>query len=298
MDYVSLFRAYKIPFDSYRAGRGWVNTACPYCGPSDSYHLGFNITHDYCTCFKCGGHSLRLSLQSILGVPPARLDDALAPFQTRNHVLTALNEKAAPKATSLELPGWPLSLREKSYLRERNFKPSALVNSFNIQGGGPAGPWKNRIILPIYVGGKLAAWTARTVVPDREPRYKNLSIEESVIDCKKTFFNLDGCPHDFVFLLEGPFDVLRFGEDSICGFGISLTKTQTNYLASRFKKVFILFDSERRAQRRAKETAALLEGVGVDSFIGAVFSDYGCKDAGEMDPADMKKLKQELYRIV
>jgi len=293
MDYQNLFKEYQIPYELTYIKSGWINVSCPFCGDT-GFHFGLNIYYDYCNCWKCGGHNLRMSLTKILGIPSNTLTTILEPFQIKNKILAKLNEKKSLNKTKIELPNYPLSMAEKNYLLDRHFNPGELIEKFNIQGGGWL-TWKNRIIIPIYLGSKLISWTSRTIIADREPRYKNLENELSVIDPKKIFFNLDNCYGKSVALLEGPFDVLRFGDNGICGFGISLTKTQVLYLSERFDKIFILFDSQRIAQKKAKEYGMTLSGHGLDVYIVDAFSDYGCKDAGEMSPFKMKELKKELF---
>jgi DNA primase len=276
-----------------RVKNGWVNTQCPFCNDT-STHLGFNIDQDYAVCFRCGGHNLRMTLIKLLNIPANTLSQILEPFQAKNKILTKLNEKEKLNKDKIKLPDFPLSKAEKDYLYDRHFNPDFLERNFNIQGGGWVGDWKNRIIIPIFIGGKLVSWTGRTILKDKEPRYKNLENELSVIDPKKIFFNLDNCYEKTAALLEGPFDVLRFGDNGICGFGITLTKAQVFYLSERFKKIYILFDSEWQAQKKAREIGMTLQGQGLDVFICDVFGDFGCKDAGEMSPFKMKQLKKEL----
>jgi hypothetical protein len=254
MDYINLFKEYQIPYDLSRLKSNWVNVPCPYCGGA-SHHLGFNVVDDFCTCFKCGGHNLRMTLTKLLNVPANTLSLILEPFQIKNVILSRLNRKQKLNKDRIELPNFPLSKTEKNYLLDRHFNPNDLIQRYNIQGGGWAGDFKNRIIIPIYLGGKLITWTSRTIIADREPRYKNLENHLSVIDPKKIFFNLDNCYGKSVALLEGPFDVLRFGDNGICGFGISLTKTQILYLSERFTTIYILFDSQRIAQKKRKNMA-------------------------------------------
>ena len=291
MDYLTLFRNYKMPFDLSRFAKGWIGIQCPYCGDTD-FHLGINIYHNFCTCFRCGGHSLHVTLAKLLNVPANALDQILEPYQTKNKLLAKLNEKEKLNKDKIELPNFPLSKAEKDYLLDRHFNPDELIEKYNVQGGGWLA-WKNRIIIPVYLGGKLITWTGRTVIKDREPRYKNLENHLSVIDPKKIFFNLDNCYGNSAALLEGPFDVLRFGDNGICGFGITLTRTQIMYLSERFNKIYILFDSQRIAQKKAKEYGLLLAGHGLETYIVDI-SDYGVKDIGELSPYKTKILKQEL----
>jgi hypothetical protein len=296
MDYVKLFQEYHIPFDLSRIKANWINVSCPYCGGT-SYHLGFNIVDDFCSCFRCGGHNVRMALTRLLNVPANTLAQILEPYQIKSKILSRLNEKEKLNKDKIELPDFPLSKAEKNYLLERHFDPDELIEKYGICGGGWVGDWKNRIIIPVFLSGKLITWTSRTILKDREPRYKNLENHLSVIDPKKIFFNLDNCYLKSVALLEGPFDVLRFGDNGICGFGIILTKTQILYLSERFNKIYILFDNQRIAQKKAKEYGMLLQGHGLDVYIVDAFLNYGCKDAGEMSPYNMKQLKKELFDI-
>jgi len=292
MDYLKLFNDFNLPVDLSRIKRNWINVQCPYCGDT-SYHLGININYNFINCFKCGGHNLRMTLSKLLNIPQNTLSGILEPYQTKNKILTRLNEKEKLNKDSIELPNFPLSKLETDYLLSRHFNPNELIKNYNIQGGGWYGDWKNRIIIPIYLGGKLISWTSRTIIKDKEPRYKNLENHLSVIDPKKIFFNLDNCYENYVVLLEGPFDVLRFGDNSICGFGITLTITQILFLSERFKKVYILFDNQRIAQRKAKKYGLVLQGHGIDTFLIDI-SDKGYKDIGDMPPYKIKKLKKEL----
>jgi len=293
MNYLQLFKDYNIPMDYNRLKSDWINVLCPYCG-STSFHLGFNIKSDYCSCFKCGGHNLLMTLSKILNVSSNIVTEICDSYQTRNMIIAKLNDKEKPNKEKINLPGFPLSTTEKKYLLNRHFYPNDLMKTYNIQGGGYYGEWKNRIIIPIYVGGKLVSWTSRTIISDREPRYKTLPNQESVINIKKIFFNLDNCTHDYVLLLEGPFDVMRFGNDSICGFGMQLSRTQLIYLAERFKKVFICFDNERIAKNKAHEYSMLLCGYGIESYEIDI-SDYNVNDVGELSPYKIKQFRKFLF---
>ena len=297
MNLTGLLKQYNIPFDLSRYKAGWIHVQCPFCDDgSTSYHLGIHINGLFGNCWKCGGHGSRQTLSRVLNVPFSQIDEVISPYQGRLSIINLLNEKEKPKVTSLKLPDNTLSKAETDYLIERHFNPWLLEYLFGIKGGGWIGEWKNRIIIPIYIAGKLVTWTARTIIPDREPRYKNLSNDESIIPPKKTFFNLDNCYNKTVALLEGPFDVLRFGDNGICGFGITLTQAQIKVLMDRFKTIYILFDDEKAARKQALMYGHQLSGSGLKVInITGAFKDYGCKDAGEMSPYNMKKMKEALF---
>jgi len=293
MDYERLFADYGIP--TAKRTKIGINVHCPFCPAGASMNLGFKSGTMQNFCFKCGrGHSTAYALSLILGIPRRELEAILEDYRDYVPLRRKLNDREPRKPKKIELPGFKLSGAEKDYLLERRFSPRKLAEKYGIQGGG-YGEWKNRIVIPIYFRGKLVSWTSRTILPDRQPRYKNLANELSIIDPKRTLFNIDNCRSEHVALLEGPFDVMRFGDDGICGFGITLTRAQVMLLSDRFKKVYVLFDAGRVARKKAWEYGMLLQGHGVDVFVADAFGDNGCKDAGEMSPLKMRNLKRELW---
>ena len=298
MNFEKLFKDYKLDY-STKTNRGWVNLHCPYCGGS-SYKLGFNPSGDYCTCFACGGHNLRKTLSIVLSVPQNQLDDVLIQYQGRSGILYELNNKKTPKAIKLDLPDNGFTKAERKYLLKRNFYPRLLHEKYGVTGGGMTGKWKYRIIIPLIVGGRVVSWTARSILSKNEvdelkiPRYKNLSVEDSVIDCKRTLFNLDNSTRDKVILTEGCFDVMRFGDDTICSFGTTLTEEQLKVIQQRFKRVFILFDDEPEAQMKARKYGLQISAMGCEVEIVNAYSDYGVNDGAELTDEQVIEIKKEL----
>ena len=262
MNFQKLFNDYKIPY-SLKVNRGWVNSNCPYCDTKiDSFNMGFNPSGDYCHCWKCGGNDLNRTLSLLLGIPRTELPSVLSQYEGRSGLLQELNKKTA-KAKHLELPNDGFTPAERKYLLSRNFSPIFLHEKYGVVGGGIAGDWKYRIIIPLYYNGVLVSWTGRSILDkqtlkDRKiPRYKNLAIEKSVINSKECLFNIDNCRGKTVVLTEGAFDVMRLGGESasdfLCSFGTELTQAQVKIIAERFDKVFIMFDNEPEAQMKARK---------------------------------------------
>jgi DNA primase len=144
------------------------------------------------------------------------------------------------------------------------------------------------------------SWTGRSIL-DRKlidelkiPRYKNLAIEQSVINPKEIFFNLDNCNSDSVILVEGPFDVLRMSEDTICSLGTSVTREQELFLANNFKKVFIAFDNEPAAQSKARHLGMNLVSAGLEVEVVNICEDFGKNDPGELTEDEVNQIKKEL----
>jgi DNA primase len=150
------------------------------------------------------------------------------------------------------------------------------------------------------LNGKVVSWTARSILSKKElteleiPRYKNLSVDDSVVDPKSMLFNLDNCKGDSVILTEGAFDVMRFGADCVCSFGTELSQTQVGIIADRFSKVFIIFDNEPEAQKKARKFGMQLSAMGVEVEVVDAYSEFGVNDGAELNEAQVKKIKKEL----
>ena len=298
MNFQKLFEDYKIDY-SLKTNRGWVNTKCIYCGGS-SYKLGFNPTEDYCTCFACGLHNLNETLSKLLAIPKKDINDVIEQYKTRTIILNKLNDKKTTAVKNLVLPTDTFTPIERKYLKSRNFNPSYLHKKYNVVGGGIVGDWKYRIIIPVIINGKIVSWTGRSILEKSKldelkiPRYKNLEIKKSVINPKECLFNLDNSKNKTVVLTEGPFDVMRLGDDFICSFGTSLTQSQIKEIRLRYDKIFIMFDNEVEAQQKARNYGQMLSSVGVDVEIVDAYSDFNKNDGGELNDDEVKIIRKEL----
>lgn len=299
MNFEKLFTDYRIPF-SLKVNKGWINTNCPYCDTKiNSFNMGFNPTSDYCTCWKCGNHNLIRTLSRILSIPSNLIHQTLQPYQGRNSILHTLNKRQS-NVLKLELPTDTFLPIERKYLIKRNFIPELLNEKYKIVGGGISGKWKYRIIIPLIYNNKIVSWTARSILDKSKlkeldiPRYKNLSIEESVINPKEVLFNLDNCLGDTAVLTEGPFDVIRLGDGFFCSFGTSLTQSQIKIIQQRFKKIYIMFDNEVKAQDKARKVGLELSSLGVDVEVVNAYDDFNKNDGGELTPEEVEIIREEL----
>ena len=162
------------------------------------------------------------------------------------------------------------------------------------------GKWKYRIIIPLIINGKIVSWTGRSILsPAKQkelniPRYKNLSIEDSVIDPKSILYNLDNCKKEIGVLTEGAFDVMRMGDDFFCSFGTELTQSQIGMIKDRFKKVFIMFDNEKEAQEKARKFGLQISSIGVEVELVDAYGDFGKNDGGELNEKEVEIIRAEL----
>jgi hypothetical protein len=280
---------YSIPFDAF-VNDGWININCPLCGDM-SFHGGFNIAGDYYHCFKCGGSGLDFILRRLLGIGSDDVADIRHRFDFSHAIVQQLNKKKESKVSTVVMEGRELSKVDRKYLLSRKFDPDYLIEKYGIKSGGIAGTWKFRIMIPIYFDGKLISYQARDTTGKQIPRYKNCSIEQSIIDPKRVFYNMDNCKGNRAIVVEGVFDAWRLGDGFIASFGTSLSAGQIKLLASRYKNVVFLFDPEAEAQRRARKYGALLSSLGLEVDVVDTELPY---DPGDMTEGDANNLRKEL----
>lgn len=297
MNFVKLFTDYKIDFNT-RINRGWTNIACPFCDDK-TFNGGFNNAGDYYHCWKCGGHNFKQALARAVNIPFNEVDILIEQYAGRNSLLNKLNKKQA-KAIKLTLPTNTFTPAERKYLKQRNFSPKLLHEKYKIVGGGITGAWKYRIIIPLILDGKIVSWTGRSILSKQKinelkiPRYKNLSIEQSVIDPKSILYNLDNCISQTAVLTEGAFDVMRLGDGFFCSFGTELTQAQIIEIKNRFSKVFIMFDNEVEAQIKARKFGLQIASMGVDVEIVDAYGDFNKNDGGELTESEVQIIRKEL----
>ena len=277
--------------------RGWVNVNCPFCNPIDThFNGGFNIKSPRYHCWRCGSHNFIESLEKLLNISSQGIYNLISSYET---ITNEKEEKKIATGNNLQLPGFPFNDIEKEYLVNRGFDPEYLYK-YGVRGGGIAGEWSYRILIPIYYNNVLVSWTGRSICNREQikeyniPRYKNLSIEQSVINPKEIFFNLDNSRKDKVILVEGPMDVLRMGSDTICSLGTSVTHSQELFLLNRYKKIFIAFDNEEAAQKKAHKLGMNLVSLGLDVEIVNICEDFNKNDPGELTQEEVDKIKSEL----
>lgn len=297
MNFVKLFNDYNVEYDTC-VNKGWTNVTCPFCDDK-TFNGGFNNAGDYYHCWKCGGHNFKQALARTVNIPFNEVDTLIEQYAGRNGVLNTLNKKQA-KATKLTLPTDTFTPAERKYLKERNFSPKLLHEKYKIVGGGITGSWKYRIIIPLVLNGKIVSWTARTILSKQQqqklkiPRYKNLSIEQSVVDPKSVLYNLDYCEDKIAVLTEGAFDVIRMGDGFFCSFGTELTQSQISMIKQRFEKVFIMFDNEEEAQAKARKFGLQIASIGVEVELVDCYGDFNKNDAGELNEKEVQIIRYEL----
>ena len=300
INFKKLFEDSHIPT---RDAGTWINTHCPFCKdpPDTHFNGGFDMLSPHYNCWRCGTHSWYDALSKILNIPVNQVKNITDSY----NFYAPIKKKKVARGENLNLPGFKLNEQERQYLLNRGFDIDYLINKFHIRGGGIAGEWAYRIILPIYYKKVLVSWVGRTILSKEElkqyeamginiPRYKNLDIEQSVIAPKDIFFNLDNSTEDYVMICEGAFDVMKMGQNCICSLGTNVTPEQELFLKEHYKKVFICFDNEYEAQEKARHLGRNLASLGMEVEVVNICSPFNKNDPGELSYDEVIEIKKEL----
>jgi hypothetical protein len=143
----------------------------------------------------------------------------------------------------------------RTYLSDRGFDPDRLARTYGISYCIDSHYFlaRNRIIIPVFQGGKLRGWQARyigelpwhdkTKSRDLPPKY----FTEPFMHRRELLYNWDRArAWQTAIIVEGPTDVWRFGPMAMCTFGDSMPVQQRDKLIAVFRgrSAVLLYDPE------------------------------------------------------
>jgi hypothetical protein len=262
---------------------GWVQTYCPFCGHRGKWFLGYHLETGAVNCWHCGKHRLvdvvRLSLQCNKEKALTIIRKYETGRKARKEIQIRVSSNLAPVV--LRLPGGcgPMLPRHRKYLAGRKFDPEDVALTWGLLGTGPVGEYRNRIIIPIFLEGKMVSYQGRDITGKSDLKYKACAMENEVVHHKHTLYGIDLVPGDTAVIVEGAADAWRLGPGAVATFGTGFTIPQLNLFCRKFTRAFLLFDPEPSAQDRADRAANLLSARGIDVEVL-------CTD-DELDPGDM-----------
>lgn len=285
-DWVAFLQRYGIEYVTTgpNASRDHVNVRCPFCGSSDpTQHLGISLTGRGWSCWRNSAHKGRSRaklIQALLGCSNAEAqriagaEEADLPegsVSDRLHGQLLSDERVA-KARP-EFPSEVRSLAQSSrfgepfrnYLRARGYAGTQLrhvIEDYDLHYA-VRGRWAYRLIVPVRDrNSRLLTWVGRTILPDKQPRYRALSRGEELVNIRDTLLGLDflwHCTNPRVLLVcEGPFDAMwittygkSLGVYATCLFGLRVSEAQAlllDELRGRFNHIALLLDHDAALQ--------------------------------------------------
>lgn len=135
------------------------------------------------------------------------------------------------------------------YLRDRRkFDPAELSRKFDIRFCVSPDPMYagavNRIVCPVYVGGRLVTWQCRYV---GETDWKLVPKFYNQVSAHKamTLYNFDlALSSPIVTIVEGPMDAWRLGTGAVALLGKTLSSTQVNVIRQHWKVAIVALDHD------------------------------------------------------
>ena len=275
---------------------GNIGIECPFCPDGDpSNHLGIHLDTNLINCWRCGTRGTVIKL--IMKLERCSFKSAQNVLNRFKHSRTSIDPvereisafSQAERQISLPAASQKtLLIQHRKFLRRRGFSPNEIFRKYDLACVGKTTKWKFRLIIPIVYRRKLVAWTSRDVTGQAEMPYRNASNDECVIPVKKCVYNLDNAKETMI-VAEGPLDVWRLGDGAVCTFGTQFTKHQVLLIASKAKRVFILYDSD-----------AEYEGARLAYDLSTHVPSVEIIDLDSGDPADMTEqevgsLRREIF---
>lgn len=291
LDIISLCQDYGIPYGhSGIVSKGRIGLPCPSKGMSDTeFHAAWNPANGSIYSWVLGAIPVKEYLA--WAVPDVSYTKLLKEYSTEFDYVERIHIRE--NATTLEYNFPELGKVARRYLERRGFNVEELITKYKFRDGGFVGDWAYRVIIPIIdTDGRIVSWQGRAYA-GQDLRYKTLSIEKSLVDPKKMLFNLNNCNRDYVVCVEGPFDALKFGDNCCATLGTSVTEAQVQLL-TEYKKVFIIFDSEEAAQKRARKLADRVSALGVKEVSVIDLEDPESKDLGALSYQRVAEIRKEL----
>lgn len=294
--------------------RGNVNIQCPFCQDT-SEHLGLSLDQRKPSwgCWRCkkGGLSpgflvgrlLRCSQAETLAILKEHdsdvPDDFDALFDTPQQAPKPALQREKPLPQGLRRLDSASSLASSflDYLKEeRGFDdPTLVATRFDLHYA-LTGDYARRIVMPVYIDGKLISWVGRAV-GKAVVRYKT----DDSGDLKKVVANwsylMQAHPDSLLLVGEGPFDYMKlawYGEpkniQATCTFGTSYTQAQVAVLVKlvrKFRKTLIVYDQSASVYgAKLAEELTELSGKQVGwSYV------RGCEDPGAMKRQDIRQFE-------
>ena len=254
MKFTELLEEYNIPIapeGSQHQTVGWIQFDCPFCGKdSQRWHMGYNISGGFVNCWKCGSHSLGLTLKALINLPWRKIHELINSLgqDTRRVFEEPIQSSKKVLVLPKNIQDISLSYSHKKYLLNRRFNWKELVDLWNIRCIGISGELSWRLFIPIIYKGQIVSWDTRAIGKDIQKRYIGAHNEQELIPRKHLLYGSDYA-RNTIIVVEGYPDVWRIGPGAVAVMGINYSQKQVLAI-SKYPKRYVLFDAEKHAQKQ------------------------------------------------
>jgi hypothetical protein len=319
-DFEGFFRERGIPYitDGKNVARGHINIPCPFCGPADpSQHMGIEVASGAWGCWRNALHRGKYPerlLAALLSctweeahaladgfVEHVGLEDLLIRARKlgkKNALRHAPFEELEMDETFKRIERKGLTAPFYEYLKGRGFNDVPdLCKRYKLRCA-LRGEQRQRLVFPVYSGGKLIAWTGRAI-RKAENRYLSYPGNDVI---KRVLYNEQNVLGGGLALVivEGPIDTLKIdfygqalGVRCVGMLGTARTQGQINRLMElreRFDDLFILLDADAGAQALELQSSLTILSPRV------AFLPPGVEDPGVLRASQVRGLLRGMLR--
>ncbi len=260
---------------------GWINTECPLCEGNQGYHLGFEMSKNRFHCWRCKAWKKDEIIMKLASCSRREVKSILKSYGGKS-IIQEVEEAEHADECKLPVGCGDLTKRHRKYLRSRKFDPDQLIDTWSLQGTGPVGPYKFRIIAPIYHEGRMVSFQGRDITGKQPLPYKACEKAQEERGHKTTLYGGDLTLGGTVVVCEGIVDAWRLGVGAVATFGVAYTPSQVNLLR-KYDKVYILYDNDEPAVQSANKLGWELSAFTEVEIISIEYDDPGVMPQDEAD---------------
>lgn len=289
---------------------------CPFCGNDEGYHLGLFESGIY-YCWKDSTHKGNLAylLSRLLNLSLSEVkreiednnvvsdENLLDKIDKIWYTMPMKDERLGGVKNLLFHPDFRRLTQAGArpfiyYLSKRGYKDYvALAERYQLYfcpSWSSSNSWRNRLIFPFFMNNKLLTWVGRDVTGISKLRYKNLSIEESVVAPKFALWNYNTLKYGgkTLYIVEGLFDAMKidfYTDKDVTATPIlttSIHEEQVKLLSKiedRFSEVVITLD-----HNAEKQALKLADELSFFKKVSVKFLPDKIKDPGDMTEEEIK----------
>jgi len=272
----SLLSKHNIPFwlHGNNVSIGSINVQCPYCG-DHSNHMGIFYADLMCSCWRCTRSApffvlfsrlTGLSLdESEKTVEEKEVDFSETTTDQIKQIFDNTVEFSTDEEVEVVLPEGCIKIEKddyfghfKAYLDRRHISIQTVIeyDCYICK----MGDFCNRMIIPVYFGGKLVSYQGADITGRDKVKYK------TAIGCINNYlYNYDSV-EDTMFITEGILDSWRVGDCAVASFGTHLTDRQkTLILKKKLTTLMFLWDGDAhwKAKKEAEFFRPFIENISI-----------------------------------
>ena len=285
--------------------KGEYSICCPYCGEA-KFHCGINPSKGLFNCWKCSekGNIVRL-VAKIKNVSFIEAKEIISPTSELKKVLEERNKVVEEP---IIIPNKDFKLPLHTYRFDYNITNmwqeialNFLKDKYDLSWNdiiladlhyNVHGRYKNSIIIPFYLNGKMVNFISRSWDKNNKKRYDNCPNELSLVNVKKMVYNYNNVKgKQQIIIVEGCFDAIKTGlRRTVALCGTEITQEQRNILIGlKAEELIILFDNDPHLISTSKKAQDLADYLSPFCKTRVIKLPHG-KDPGDMSRDEIDNL--------